>query len=226
MPAYNEEGAIRAALVEVQEQVLDNVPGANLIVVNDGSKDKTASILDEIAQNDDRILVIHQDNKGHGPSLVRALNQARGDYVFQIDSDMQIPLLCFSELWKLTDTQDAVFGIRSNRQDPPHRLILSALITFVLGKMFQIELPDPNAPFKIIRREIWEDMYRELDNEKLVAPSIYLAIYAKKHHYKVVDVSVPHRARTKGTASLNLVSLARFCFSGMRQVIQYKKRLL
>jgi len=225
MPAYNEEGAIHSAVDEVRMEVLDRVPGANLIVVNDGSRDKTASILDELARNDSRITVIHQVNRGHGPSLVRAMNEAKGKYIFQIDSDMQIPLNCFSELWKLTDSTDAIFGIRSQRNDPAHRLFLSGLTAFVLGNIFNVSLPDSNAPFKIFKRTIWEEMYGKLGNETLLAPSIFLAIYAKKHNYKVIEVQVVHKARTTGNPSLNLVSLARFCINGFRQVIEYKDRL-
>ena len=66
MPVYNEEGAIEAAVREVQEHVLDAVPGAELIVVDDGSRDATGAILDRLARTDGRLHVIHQPNGGHG----------------------------------------------------------------------------------------------------------------------------------------------------------------
>ena len=225
MPAYNEESGIRAAVKEVQEEVLDKVPGANLLVVNDGSEDNTANILGELASNDSRIAVINQPNLGHGPSLIRAMNQASGERFFLIDSDMQIPLNCFGELWKLSNSVDAVFGVRSKRNDPPHRLFLSALTACVLGAIFKVKLPDSNSPFKILKREIWEDMNSKLGNERLLAPSIFLAIYANKHNYKVILVPVTHKARKTGLSSLNLVSLSRFGINGFRQIIEYKDRL-
>ena len=225
MPAFNEEGVIRSAVEEVKKEVLDKVPGATLLVVNDGSKDQTASILDELAQNDSRLTVIHQVNRGHGPSLVRAMNEARGKYIFQIDSDMQIPLNSFSQFWKMIDSADAIFGVRSQRNDPAHRLYLSSLITFILGIIFKVDLPDSNVPFKIFRRQIWQELQAKLAKETIVAPSIFLAIYAKTHKYKVMEVLVEHRARTTGNPSLNVVSLARVAIKGFRQVIQFKDRL-
>jgi len=225
MPAYNEEGAIRSAVEEVKNEVLDKVPGATLLVVNDGSKDKTASILDELARHDPRISVIHQVNRGHGPSLITAMHNASGKCIFQIDSDMQIPLNCFSQLWKTMDSADAIFGVRSQRHDPPHRLFVSALIAFILGIMFKVDLPDSNAPFKIFKKDIWEELQAKLGGETIVAPSIFLAIYAKKHNYKVMEVSVEHKARATGDPSLNLVSLARCAINGFSQIIQYKDQL-
>jgi glycosyltransferase involved in cell wall biosynthesis len=226
MPAYNEEGAIRSAVEEVKNEVLDKVPGATLLVVNDGSKDNTASILNELAGNDSRITVIHQVNRGHGPSLVRAMNEAKGKYIFQIDSDMQIPLNTFSQLWETIDATDAIFGVRLQRNDPAHRLYMSALIAFILGIIFKVDLPDSNAPFKIFRKQIWEELQAKLGEEKILAPSIFLAIYARTHKYKVMEVPVEHRARAIGNpSSLNVVSVAKIAINGFRQVIQYKDQL-
>lgn len=225
MPAYNEESVIRAAVTEVQEQVLDRVPGAKLLVVNDGSKDATARILDELASADPRLTIIHQKNAGHGASLMQALNQSKSEYIFQIDSDMQIPLICFPELWKLAREADAVFGVRTNRQDPQLRIFLAGLITIILKFIFAVDVADSNAPCKIIKRSIWEEMRTKLGEDKLIAPSIFLSIYAKKHNYKVIEMPVLHRARSTGRGSLNLVSLVKVCFIGLRQVLKYKDKL-
>lgn len=225
MPAYNEQDAIHSAVEEVKKEVLDKVPGAKLLVVNDGSTDKTANILDELALNDSRITVIHQVNKGHGPSLVRAMNTAEGKYIFQIDSDMQIPLSCFSQLWKMIDSADAIFGVRLQRHDPPHRLFISALTSSILGAIFKVSLPDSNAPCKIFKRQIWVDLKERLREESLLAPSIFIAIFTRTHNYKVVEIPVEHRARTTGIPSLNLVSLARCCIGGFNQVIRYRDQL-
>ena len=92
MPVYNEEGAIVAAVDEVREHVLALIPESELVVVDDGSRDSTGRLLDDLSAADTRIAVIHQANGGHGAALLTGLNAARGDYVFLIDSDRQIPL--------------------------------------------------------------------------------------------------------------------------------------
>src|SRR5690349_17973819 len=99
MPVYNEEGAIVQAVDEVQRHVLDFVPGSQLIVVDDGSRDRTAELLDQAAAADPRVMVIHQANGGHGNALLTGLKAATGEYLFLIDSDRQIPLDEFPKAW-------------------------------------------------------------------------------------------------------------------------------
>lgn len=91
MPAYNEEAAIEQALREVQRHVLTLIPGAEVIVVNDGSRDGTGLILDRLVAENSSLRVIHQPNGGHGRALRTGLDAARGEHVFLIDSDRQIP---------------------------------------------------------------------------------------------------------------------------------------
>src|SRR6185503_17714839 len=97
MPVYNEEGAIVNAVEEVQRHVLDHVPGSELVVVDDGSRDQTGRLLDDAASKDARIDVIHQPNGGHGAALLTGLKAAKGEYLFLIDSDRQIPLDNFQQ---------------------------------------------------------------------------------------------------------------------------------
>lgn len=227
MPAYNESEGIELAVAEVCAEVLDCVPGSYLIVVDDGSKDQTGPILDRLAAKDSRVRVIHKPNSGHGPSLIRALNEADSQYVFMIDSDMQIPLDCFPLLWKTANEPgvDGVFGMRADRQDPKARLFLSTLIKVVLGTMFDVKLFDTNAPCKIFRRKIWTELYARIQEPSLLTPSIAIAIYALKHQFKIVNISVRHRARTRGETSLRLGPLARFCWKGFKQLVKLRQKI-
>src|SRR5262245_17430036 len=99
MPAYNEEGAITTAVAEVREWILDRVPGSDLLVVDDGSRDGTGAILDRLAAEDPRVGVVHRPNGGHGPALRTGIEAASGDALFLIDSDRQIPLTGFAKFW-------------------------------------------------------------------------------------------------------------------------------
>jgi glycosyltransferase involved in cell wall biosynthesis len=227
MPAYNEEEGIEQAVLEVSTEVLDRIPGSCLIAVNDGSKDKTGEILDRLAKADSRVRVLHKPNSGHGPSLVQGLNQATSEYIFLIDSDMQIPLSCFPQLWNTlqSDKLDGVFGIRESRQDPRFRLFLSVIISITLSTAFKVRLVDTNVPCKLFKRKIWTQLWALAPVEDLLAPSIAIAIYARRHGYKIGDVHVPHRARTKGEGSLKLKSLFRFCWKGYKQLMSLKEAL-
>ena len=78
MPAYNEEQGIAEAVAEVLREVVARVPGSELVVVDDGSRDATGRILDELARAEPALRVIHQPNGGHGRALRTGLDAAAG----------------------------------------------------------------------------------------------------------------------------------------------------
>jgi dolichol-phosphate mannosyltransferase len=225
MPVYNEEGAIAAAVSEVQTYVLDVVPGSELVVVNDGSKDNTGRLLDEAARQDPRVRVVHQTNKGHGGALMAALGSARGDYVFLIDSDRQIPLNDFPAAWAETQRgRDAVFGLRRQRHDSALRLQLTRVVRSAVGLLFGVRIFDANVPYKLLRRSIWDEARAHIPSDTL-APSLFLAIYARSRGFDVVDIDVSHRERNTGVVSIRRLKLFKFCARGLRQMLAFRRSL-
>lgn len=225
MPAYNEEGAIEAAVAEVREWVLDRVSGAELVVVNDGSRDRTGPLLDAIAAGNPRVRVIHRPNGGHGPALRTGLEAARGDRLLLVDSDRQIPLSAFAPLWDAVEAgADAAFGVRAQRHDPALRLTLTRFIRRTLPLLFGVRLTDANVPFKLVRRRLWEDA-RPLIPEDTLAPSLFLAVFAAARGYRITAVAVPHRERQTGVVSIRRWRLLKFCARAFRQLLAFRRRL-
>lgn len=224
MPAYNEEGSIAAAVADVQEHVLACIPTAELIVVDDGSRDATPGMLDRIAAADPRVRVIHQPNGGHGRALITGLDAATGDLVFLIDSDRQIPIEAFASLWAVARERDGAFGVRTRRQDPQIRVLLAALIRRAISWMFAVRVRDANVPFKIIRRSIWLEARRLLPADTL-APSLLLALFVRWRGYDVADLDVPHRARQTGRVSIHGLRLLSFCTRAFVQLVGFRRKL-
>lgn len=225
MPVYNEEGAIVAAVEEVQQYVLDLVPGSQLVVVNDGSRDRTPQLLDAMAAADARIQVMHQANGGHGSALLTGLNAATGEYIFLIDSDRQILLDDFAKAWAFVMAgRDAVFGVRRRRFDPAFRLYLSRLIKESVNVLFRVTLQDANVPFKLFRRAIWNDA-KECVPEGTLAPSLFLAVVAKSRGYNILELEVTHKERDTGEVSLRHVRLVKFCARALVQLIRLHRRV-
>jgi dolichol-phosphate mannosyltransferase len=225
MPAYNEEGAIEAAVAEVRDWALDRIRGAELVVVDDGSRDRTGAILDALAAVDPRIRVIHRVNGGHGPALRTGLEAARGDYLFLMDSDGQIPLSAFGPLWNAVGGgHDAAFGVRAHRQDPVLRLWLTRVIRRVLPMLFGVRLADANVPFKLLRRRLWDDA-RSVIPEDALTPSLFLAVFAAARGYDFVEIPVPHRERQTGVVSIRRWRLVKFCARAFRQLLTFRGRL-
>jgi dolichol-phosphate mannosyltransferase len=225
MPVYNEEAAIVAAVDEVREHVLSLLPESELVVVDDGSRDATPRLLDLAAADDSRITVIHQANGGHGAALLTGLNAARGEYVFLIDSDRQIPLDSFKSAWaEILAGRDAVFGVRRRRYDPALRLYLSRVIRHSVNVLFRVRLHDPNAPFKLFRRGIWNET-RDCVPDNTLAPSMFLAIVAKRRGYNILEIDVTHKERDTGEVTLRHFRLLKFCARGLSQMFGLVRRV-
>jgi glycosyltransferase involved in cell wall biosynthesis len=225
MPVYNEEGAIVSAVAEVQQYVLGLIPESELVVVDDGSRDATGRLLDVAAATDARIKVIHQPNGGHGAALLTGLNAARGEFIFLIDSDRQIPLDDFKAAWtEVLAGRDAVFGIRRRRYDPVLRLYLSRLIRHSVNVLFRVQLRDANAPYKLFRRGIWNEA-RECVPDGTLAPSLFLAIVAKSRGFNILEIDVTHKERDTGEVTLRKFRLLRFCARGLGQLLTLLRRV-
>jgi dolichol-phosphate mannosyltransferase len=225
MPVYNEEGAIVSAVEEVQQHVLQLIPNAELVVVDDGSRDGTGRLLDDAAAADARIKVIHQPNGGHGAALLRGLNAAQGEYVFLIDSDRQIPLDSFNAAWaEVMAGRDAVFGVRRRRYDPVLRLYLSRLVRHSVNVLFRVNLYDANAPYKLFRRAIWNEA-RSCVPDGTLAPSLFLAIVAKSRGYNILEIDVTHKERDTGEVSLRKFKLMKFCARALGQMLGLVRRV-
>ena len=157
MPVYNEDQVIESLVRELEVHVAERLPEVELVVVDDCSTDATASILDRLAREREWLVVEHASrNAGHGPSVVRGLRMSRGEWIFQLDSDGQFEVADFWKLWEARTEADLVLGVRVDRSDPLHRLVLSRIIALAVSVLARRRLRDPNVPFRLVRRELWD----------------------------------------------------------------------
>jgi len=225
MPAYNEQGAIEAAVQEVRESVLDVVPNSSLLVVNDGSKDKTGEIMDRLVASDPRVQVIHKPNGGHGPALLTGLAKADAECFMLVDSDLQIPMNAFAPLWQaIQNGADAAFGMRIKRDDPTLRLWLTKFIRATLPILLGVSIRDANVPFKLFRKTVWERVSPLIPSDTL-APSLFLAVFVKKTGCKLELFEVPHKERQTGEVSIKRWKLIKFCWRAFKQLLSFRNRL-
>ena len=225
MPAYNEAEAIASAIEEVRVEVLDRLPRAELIVVDDGSTDATGRIADGIAAHDPRIRVVHQPNAGHGGALMTGMDAASGAFLLLVDSDRQIALSAFPAAWAEVERgRDGVFGVRRRRHDPALRLQLTRWVRAAIRLLFGVRLHDANVPFKLLRREIWLDAKRAIPPGTL-APSLFLAVYALRRGRDIQEMDIEHRPRDTGEVSIQRLKLLTFCWRGLRQLVAFRRGL-
>ena len=194
IPLYNEE----ESLSELHEQIRSvlNTEGWSyeIIFVDDGSRDGSLRVLNEIAARDENVRVISfRRNYGKSAALATGFRAARGDYVITMDADLQdspqeIPAL----VARIDEGYDLVTGWKKKRHDPISKTWPSKLFNFVTGKLSGIRLHDFNCGLKAYRRIVVEELpvYGELHR--------FLPVLAYKLGYRISEIPVTHRARKYG----------------------------
>jgi len=226
MPVFNEEAVIHDVLADVVREVLDRVPGSELIIINDCSTDQTAVALADAAARDPRIEVItNAVNAGHGVSVRRGFDAARGEWIFQIDSDGQVDLAQFDELWEQRAASDLLIGVRAVRHDPRHRLVLTAITRVIVSLFARRWLRDANVPFKLVRSSLVRHLSRYLPTDAF-APSIMVALGAARCGARITEMEIRHLPRVHGQSTLRVWRLASACLRSGWQALRFSVRPL
>ena len=223
MPLWNEARVLEDVLAELERDVVARFEGrVGVVVVDDASTDGSAELLDRLAGERPWLEVVHHPaNRGHGPSLRTGLENARGDWIFALDSDGNIPAAEFWLLWERRDEADLVLGVRRNRTDGVHRLILTRAVGLVVSALATRRLRDANVPFRLLRRELWQELRGAIGDDTL-APSIFVSLGASVRGRRIVQVPIEYRARPQDVSTLRWARLVGFCVRGLGQLVAFR----
>lgn len=210
LPAHNEEENIGPVVTRAREILPQYCRDWEIIVVNDGSKDRTGAVVAELAADDPQHLrlVTHPRNRGYGAALTSGFATASGDYIMFMDSDRQFDIGDLARLVPYVGVYDIVNGFRIKRNDPPHRLLNAWIFKVAVMILFGINLKDIDCAFKIFRADL-------LKGIQLTSPGalINTEIQAKaaRQGASRVEVGVNHYPRVAGSpsgASLRVITRA------------------
>jgi len=200
-PAHNEEANLEG-LVEEALAVLPTLAETfEIIAVNDGSRDRTREIADDLTARHPGIVraVHHPTNLGYGAALLSGFRAARYDLVAFTDGDRQFRV---EDLGRLTarlaqgDRPDVVAGFRIKRADPLIRTIYAKAYRLANRLLFRLKVTDVDCACKLFRREVLEGVRVESGGAFFSAE---LLIKLRAAGATVVEVGVPHYARTAGS---------------------------
>jgi len=222
MPAYNEEETIEKTVKQWYPVLRFGNDNSRIVIVNDGSKDRTLSILEDLAVRYPKLVFLDKPNGGHGPAVLCSYRYAiaqGADYVFQTDSDGQTLPEEFEPFWGYRKSYDMVVGRREVRTDGLFRLIATRGLRLIIRAMFGVFVQDANIAYRLMRRDALEECVRLIPEHFFLANVMVSILFAKKRMaVKSIPVTVLPRQ-----GGVNSVFAPQIIKIGLRAVADFYK---
>jgi glycosyltransferase involved in cell wall biosynthesis len=199
LPCFNEAPNVAQAIREATWAAVCNADEHQIVVVDDGSTDGTGQIAADVARSVPHVRVVQHDrNRGYGAALASGLRAARMPWVLLTDSDLQFDLEQLADFVPLTPEADLVAGWRLDRRDPLHRRVNAAAWNWLVRRTFDLEVRDVDCAFKLIRRDVVEDLPLTSTGAMI---STELLVRAMANGARIRELGVEHRPRIAGEQS-------------------------
>jgi glycosyltransferase involved in cell wall biosynthesis len=199
LPAYNEEAIIERTVRHVAGVLRGLTRDFEVIVTNDGSRDRTGQVLAELQANEPGLnlrVVTHQHNCGYGAALASGFDAAGKDLIFLTDGDKQFDVTEISQFLPAMDPQtDLVIGWRRNRADRLMRKLNALGWKLLVNGLFGYTARDVDCAFKLFRRGVWQSMTVHARGATFSAEFL---IKARRLGFRVKELPVSHLPRTAG----------------------------
>ncbi|MBM3781957.1 MAG: glycosyltransferase family 2 protein [Acidobacteria bacterium] len=209
-PAYNDAGTIASLVISAVKTAATLTDDYEVLVINDGSRDDTATTLDELARvYPQHVRIIHHTvNRGYGGALRSGFEHARKDLVFYTDGDAQYDPAEMTMLWThMTPHVDWVNGWKISRSDPWHRIVIGRLYHHTVKRLFGLQVRDIDCDFRLMRRRIFDVVQLEKSSGVICLEMM------KKFQdagFRVAEVPVHHYHRMHGQSQFfNMPRVAR-----------------
>ncbi len=195
-PCYNEEANVERTTLAALKTASRLCDDFEIIIVNDGSKDKTGEIADALAVEHDNVKAVHNNpNLGYGGALQRGFREATKPWIFYTDGDGQFDFEEIETLLPLLEKYDIVSAYRLDRKDPFVRKVNAFCWTSLVNVVFRLWLRDIDGAFKIFPKRLFEQI--EMKSTGALIDTEILA-RAKRLGYTIGQVGVHHYPRTAG----------------------------
>jgi glycosyltransferase involved in cell wall biosynthesis len=200
LPAYNEEAIIERTVRHVAGVLRGLTREFEVIVTNDGSRDRTGQVLAELEASDPELnlrVVTHQHNRGYGAALASGFDAAHKDLIFLTDGDKQFDVTELSQFLPAMDARtDLVIGWRRNRADRVMRKFNALGWKLLVNLLFGYTARDVDCAFKLFRRRVWESMTVHARGATFSAEFL---IKARRLGFVVKEQPVSHLPRMAGS---------------------------
>jgi glycosyltransferase involved in cell wall biosynthesis len=206
IPAYNEEASIEKCITTLETVLHDITADFEIIVVDDGSQDRTAAILDELGRSRPHLMTIHHDhNRGLGAGLRSGFARCRKSVTFYSDADLPFD---FAELVRALRVMqlknaDVVTGFRHDRtSEGLKRILYSFTYNWLIRLLFGLKIRDVNFSFKLLRTDRLHAMDLRSEGSFIDAE---MMIYADRLGLFICQMGVDYFKRRHGSSNLSSV---------------------
>lgn len=218
-PAYYDEKNIDKVVhkaIEVLESL--HLKDYEVIIIEDGSPDKTGEVADKLAAENPKVRVIHHPkNLGYGATLRDGFINAKMDYVFYTDGDNQFDLDEMKKFVALIPFSDIVVGYRKHKQYSLYRKFTSLCYNYLLRLIFDIHYWDIDCAFKLFKADLFKKIKINSVDAFIDAE---IMLKAKLLGYTVTEIGVNHLPRLDGISTGARPSVI---FRTIKEVFQYRK---
>jgi glycosyltransferase involved in cell wall biosynthesis len=214
VPCYNEEEAL-PLFYEETEKVIQTMPYLEFeyIFVNDGSKDKTAQVMKELAEKDEKVhYVIFSRNFGKEAAMYAGMKEATGDYVVIMDADLQDPPELLPQMYEAVTKEgyDCAATRRVNRKgEPVIRSMFARLFYCIMNKMAKIDMVDGARDFRFMKR-VMVDAILSMEEYNRFSKGIFGWV-----GFETKWIPFENRKRVAGKTKWNFFSLFKYSIEGM-----------
>jgi glycosyltransferase involved in cell wall biosynthesis len=200
-PCFNEEQNVKP-LVQSLQKILPKVARQyEIIIVDDGSHDRTHKIARSLAQEDKKISVIHHPtNYGYGASLRSGFAAAKYDWTFFTDGDQQFNVEQLEKFIPFTDSYDVIIGYRTKRAEGFFRAFNARMFKLYIDLLFRLGVKDIDCAFKLLRTDVVQSLPLTSTGAFTSAECLYRL---KKKGVKFKQIPVDHFPRQFGKPTGN-----------------------
>lgn len=205
MPAFNEQDGIVGFLDELSEALSPLTCMLDVVVVDDHSTDDMPARLDEYAAAHDHVHIVHaEQNRGHGPTALRAYRtglECDPDYIVFVDGDGQFIGEDVARALKLAEAVDCdvVHGVRKGRTDPWYRMALTKALGGVVALAAGGHVPDVNTPLRVYKANVVRWLLTLIPQDAEV-PHVHFSLAETRAHLRRASLpvrSIPRRGATE-----------------------------
>ncbi len=220
-PCYNEEGNVERvtrAAVEIAPRFAERF---EIILVDDGSRDRTGEIADRLASEAPNVRAVHnRPNLGYGGAVRRGLREAKMEWIFFTDGDGQFDIRELPKLIELLDSCDFAVGYRIRRADPFVRKVNAFCWGTLVRALFGLKVRDIDCAFKLLPKSLIDAIELHSDGALI---STELLAKAKHRGLRIAEVGVNHYPRTAGQQTGANIKVILKAF---RELFKLRRRIL